>query len=65
MRSRIGMLFKNGALFDNLAVWENIVFGLRPSALPARLAQTFKHVLVVLRPVKCWPATGIPFEQLR
>src|ERR1700741_100997 len=25
-RSRIGMLFQNGALFDSLPVWENIVF---------------------------------------
>ena len=28
IRSRIGMLFQNGALFDSLAVWENVVFGL-------------------------------------
>ena len=28
IRSRIGMLFQNGALFDSLSVWENIVFGL-------------------------------------
>ena len=28
IRSRIGMLFQNGALFDSLPVWENIVFGL-------------------------------------
>ena len=28
VRSRIGMLFQNGALFDSLPVWENIVFGL-------------------------------------
>jgi phospholipid/cholesterol/gamma-HCH transport system ATP-binding protein len=27
-RSRIGMLFQNGALFDSLPVWENVVFGL-------------------------------------
>ncbi len=27
-RSRIGMLFQDGALFDSLPVWENIVFGL-------------------------------------
>jgi phospholipid/cholesterol/gamma-HCH transport system ATP-binding protein len=27
-RARIGMLFQNGALFDSLPVWENIVFGL-------------------------------------
>jgi len=28
IRSRIGMLFQNGALFDSLSVWENVVFGL-------------------------------------
>ena len=28
IHSRIGMLFQNGALFDSLPVWENIVFGL-------------------------------------
>jgi len=27
-RSRIGMLFQNGALFDSLPVWENVSFGL-------------------------------------
>jgi phospholipid/cholesterol/gamma-HCH transport system ATP-binding protein len=27
IRSRIGMLFQNGALFDSLPVWENVVFG--------------------------------------
>jgi phospholipid/cholesterol/gamma-HCH transport system ATP-binding protein len=27
-RGRIGMLFQNGALFDSLAVWENVTFGL-------------------------------------
>ena len=26
-RARIGMLFQNGALFDSLAVWENVCFG--------------------------------------
>jgi phospholipid/cholesterol/gamma-HCH transport system ATP-binding protein len=28
VRGRIGMLFQNGALFDSLAVWENVAFGL-------------------------------------
>ena len=28
IRSRIGMLFQNGALFDSLPVWENVAFGL-------------------------------------
>src|ERR1043165_7551934 len=27
IRSRIGMLFQNGALFDSLPVWENVIFG--------------------------------------
>jgi phospholipid/cholesterol/gamma-HCH transport system ATP-binding protein len=27
-RDTIGMLFQNGALFDSLSVWENVVFGL-------------------------------------
>jgi phospholipid/cholesterol/gamma-HCH transport system ATP-binding protein len=28
VRSHIGMLFQNGALFDSLPVWENVAFGL-------------------------------------
>ncbi|HEX3350000.1 MAG TPA: ATP-binding cassette domain-containing protein [Acetobacteraceae bacterium] len=28
VRARIGMLFQNGALFDSLAVWENVAFKL-------------------------------------
>lgn len=28
VNSRIGMLFQNAALFDSLAVWENVAFGL-------------------------------------
>jgi phospholipid/cholesterol/gamma-HCH transport system ATP-binding protein len=28
IRSRIGMLFQNGALLDSLPVWENVAFGL-------------------------------------
>jgi phospholipid/cholesterol/gamma-HCH transport system ATP-binding protein len=28
LRSQIGMLFQNGALFDSLPVWENVAFGL-------------------------------------
>jgi phospholipid/cholesterol/gamma-HCH transport system ATP-binding protein len=28
VRSRIGMLFQNGALFDSLPVWENVTFAL-------------------------------------
>jgi phospholipid/cholesterol/gamma-HCH transport system ATP-binding protein len=28
LRSQIGMLFQNGALFDSMSVWENVAFGL-------------------------------------
>ena len=38
-RNRIGMLFQNGALFDSLAVWENVAFKLRALGMarsPAR-----------------------------
>ncbi len=49
-RSRIGMLFQNGALFDSLPVWENIVFGLlaqrrlRRSDGPTRAAEFLAQV---------------------
>ncbi len=32
VRARIGMLFQNSALFDSLAVWENVAFGLMARA---------------------------------
>lgn len=35
-RSRIGMLFQNGALFDSLPVWENVAFGLIASRKATR-----------------------------
>jgi phospholipid/cholesterol/gamma-HCH transport system ATP-binding protein len=50
VRSRIGMLFQNGALFDSLPVWENIVFGLLAqrrlarSDGPARAAELLAQV---------------------
>ncbi len=50
IRSRIGMLFQNGALFDSLPVWENVVFGLlaqhklRRSVGPARAAEFLAEV---------------------
>ena len=50
IRSRIGMLFQNGALFDSLPVWENIVFGLlaqrrlRRADGPARAAEFLAQV---------------------
>jgi phospholipid/cholesterol/gamma-HCH transport system ATP-binding protein len=50
VRSRIGMLFQNGALFDSLPVWENVVFGLlaqrrlRRSEGPERAADFLAQV---------------------
>jgi phospholipid/cholesterol/gamma-HCH transport system ATP-binding protein len=35
-RTRIGMLFQAGALFDSLPVWENVAFGLMASHRTAR-----------------------------
>jgi phospholipid/cholesterol/gamma-HCH transport system ATP-binding protein len=35
-RGMIGMLFQNGALFDSLSVWENVVFGLMAAGRLAR-----------------------------
>jgi phospholipid/cholesterol/gamma-HCH transport system ATP-binding protein len=36
VRSRIGMLFQAGALFDSLPVWENVAFGLIASNMVTR-----------------------------
>jgi phospholipid/cholesterol/gamma-HCH transport system ATP-binding protein len=50
IRSRIGMLFQNGALFDSLPVWENVVFSLlaqrriRRLEGPARAAEFLAQV---------------------
>jgi phospholipid/cholesterol/gamma-HCH transport system ATP-binding protein len=50
IRARIGMLFQNGALFDSLPVWENVVFALlaqnrlRRSEGPARAAEFLAQV---------------------
>src|SRR5579863_3087578 len=50
IRSRIGMLFQAGALFDSLPVWENVVFGLlaqnklRRTDGPARAAEFLEEV---------------------
>ena len=38
VRARIGMLFQNGALFDSLAVWENVAFGLMARGKIGRVA---------------------------
>ena len=49
-RARIGMLFQNGALFDSLPVWENVVFGLLArhkisrAEAPARAAEFLAQV---------------------
>jgi len=37
-RSRIGMLFQNGALFDSIPVWENVAFGLLATRQVSRSA---------------------------
>lgn len=50
VRSRIGMLFQNGALFDSLPVWENVAFGLLAqkkisrAEAPARAADILAQV---------------------
>jgi phospholipid/cholesterol/gamma-HCH transport system ATP-binding protein len=50
VRARIGMLFQNGALFDSLPVWENVVFRLlaqhrlRRSEGPERAADFLAQV---------------------
>ena len=47
LRSRIGMLFQNGALFDSLPVWENVAFGLLAQRKIARAAAKAKAVEVL------------------
>ena len=47
VRSRIGMLFQNGALFDSLPVWENVAFGLLARHRVARGAARAKAVEVL------------------
>jgi phospholipid/cholesterol/gamma-HCH transport system ATP-binding protein len=57
LRSRIGMLFQNGALFDSLPVWENVAFGLLARrALPRSEAQT--RAVDVLGQVGLAPSVG-------
>lgn len=38
MQARIGMLFQNGALFDSLPVWENVMFGAMARGMVTRAA---------------------------
>ncbi len=61
-RSRIGMLFQNGALFDSLPVWENVVFGLlaqrrlrRPEG-PNRAAEFLSQVGLAATVGELYPA---------
>ena len=62
VRSRIGMLFQNGALFDSLPVWENVVFGLlaqrriRRSEGPARAADFLAQVGLAASVGELYPA---------
>ncbi len=61
-RSRIGMLFQNGALFDSLPVWENVVFGLlaqrrlRRSDGPNRAADFLAQVGLAASVGELYPA---------
>jgi phospholipid/cholesterol/gamma-HCH transport system ATP-binding protein len=62
IRSRIGMLFQNGALFDSLPVWENVVFGLlaqhrlRRAEGPARAAEFLAQVGLAASVGNLYPA---------
>jgi phospholipid/cholesterol/gamma-HCH transport system ATP-binding protein len=62
IRSRIGMLFQNGALFDSLPVWENVVFGLlaqrklRRSAGPEKAADFLAQVGLAASVGELYPA---------
>jgi len=47
LRSQIGMLFQNGALFDSLPVWENVTFGLLAEKKIKRRAAREKAVEVL------------------
>src|ERR1700722_934491 len=47
LRSQIGMLFQNGALFDSLPVWENVAFGLLAEKKIRRRAARDKAVEVL------------------
>jgi phospholipid/cholesterol/gamma-HCH transport system ATP-binding protein len=47
LRSQIGMLFQNGALFDSLPVWENVAFGLLAERKIRRSAARAKAIEVL------------------
>ena len=47
VRSQIGMLFQNGALFDSLPVWENVAFGLLAPGKLSRAAARKRAVEIL------------------
>jgi phospholipid/cholesterol/gamma-HCH transport system ATP-binding protein len=57
VRSGIGMLFQNGALFDSLPVWENVTFGLLAQRRLSRAAGRDKAA-EVLAQVGLAPSVG-------
>ena len=56
VRSRIGMLFQAGALFDSLPVWENVAFG--PLAQGAGRTEARRRADEVLTQVGLDPSVG-------
>ena len=56
-RSRIGMLFQAGALFDSLTVWENVAFGLLAQHKVTRAAAR-DRAGAILRQVGLDPSVG-------
>ena len=57
IRSRIGMLFQNGALFDSLQVWENVAFGLLAQRKITR-REAPRHAADFLAQVGLAPSVG-------
>ncbi len=57
VRSHIGMLFQNGALFDSLPVWENVSFGLLAQHKTTRRAAR-PRAIEILGQVGLGPAVG-------
>ena len=56
-RSRIGMLFQAGALFDSLSVWENVAFGLMAQHKATR-SEARTRAGDILRQVGLDPSVG-------
>ncbi|MEE9380058.1 MAG: ATP-binding cassette domain-containing protein [Hyphomonadaceae bacterium] len=57
MRSRIGMLFQSGALFDSLTVWENVAFRLLNSEKMKR-GEARDRAIETLAKVRLGPAVA-------